>query len=386
MSFAKFDYVYDSADNRTSRTETMGELSFGSPADVYNYDPTDQLTEVKYNFDAGMNTEERNVSYAYDTAGNRTSMTDTGAITSYKANSLNQYTTVDGDTPTYDSNGNLRTQRGWTYTYDAQNRLTAAQSAQDTVSFSYDPRNRCVSRTVNGIVTFFYWTGWTLIEEQNARGALMARYVNGANVDEIIARVTPSLTAYYHHDALGSVVALTSARGKTMERYSYDAFGATIFKDSNGDTVSGSASGNRSLFTGREYIQQLAFYDYRNRAYSPGLGRFLQTDPIRFSAKDVNIYRYVRNNPASSTDPTGLGTCVDGEYHSDGGPAPSGIYSNYQECFNMANFTRNWEVNENCYECDSFDRIVPIAGCAEDREADMMGMLEVCKTEFCRRP
>jgi RHS repeat-associated protein len=237
-------------------------------------------------------------------------MTDNGTITSYDANHLNQYTAVDGDTPTYDSNGNLKTQRGWTYVYDAQNRLTLAQSGRNTVSFSYDPRNRCVSRTVNGIVTFFYWSGWTLIEEQNSRSTLMARYVNGANVDEIIARVTPSLTAYYHHDALGSVVALTSAAGKIMERYSYDVFGAPIFKDANGETVSSSASGNRFLFTGREYVQQLAFYDYRNRVYSPGLGRFLQTDPIRFEGRDANLYRYVANNPLSGRDPSGLITCM----------------------------------------------------------------------------
>jgi uncharacterized protein RhaS with RHS repeats len=35
------------------------------------------------------------------------------------------------------------------------------------------------------------------------------------------------------------------------------------------------------------------------------LGRFLQTDPIRFEAGDGNLYRYVSNNPINSIDPTG---------------------------------------------------------------------------------
>lgn len=385
MSFAKFDYVYDSADNRTSRTETMGEVSFGSPADVYNYDPTGQLTEVKYNFDAGMNTEERNVSYAYDTAGNRTNMTDNGAITSYHANSLNQYTTVDGDTPTYDSNGNLRTQRGWTYTYDAQNRLTAAQSTQDTVNFSYDPRNRCVSRTVNGVVTFFYWSGWTLIEEQDSGSALVARYVNGANVDEIVARVTRSQTAYYHHDALGSVVALTSAAGKIMERYSYDVFGAPAFKDSNGDIVADSASGNRFLFTGREYIQRLAFYDYRNRAYSPGLGRFLQTDPARFGSGDQNLYRYVNNNPVRATDPSGLGCLCRTEgwrWQPTTGYPSFGVH-NLAECIDFARAQATYYIDQHCYSCDSQGATVVDFGCVDRENGDLLDIsIQACYENY----
>ena len=108
--------------------------------------------------------------------------------------------------------------------------------------------------------------------------------------------------------------------------------------DGDGNGVSSSASGNRFLFTGREYLPELGLYDYRHRIYSPDLGRFLQTDPIRFGRTlragwkssirhrlgrhryrvlpsrvagrnefaDTNLYRYVRNAPAVSTDPSGL--------------------------------------------------------------------------------
>ena len=41
--------------------------------------------------------------------------------------------------------------------------------------------------------------------------------------------------------------------------------------------------------------------------YSAAMGRFLQPDPIRFDAGDVNIYRYVQNNMVNATDPYGLG-------------------------------------------------------------------------------
>jgi RHS repeat-associated protein len=63
---------------------------------------------------------------------------------------------------------------------------------------------------------------------------------------------------------------------------------------------------NRFLYTGREFLKEANLYDYRNRVYSAELGRFLQTDPIRFEAGDGNLYRYVRNAATRFVDPNGL--------------------------------------------------------------------------------
>jgi len=63
------------------------------------------------------------------------------------------------------------------------------------------------------------------------------------------------------------------------------------------------------MFTGREWIAEVGLYDYRNRVYSADLGRFIQSDPIRFVAGDVNIYRYCFNRPSNLTDPCRL-DCV----------------------------------------------------------------------------
>jgi RHS repeat-associated protein len=61
----------------------------------------------------------------------------------------------------------------------------------------------------------------------------------------------------------------------------------------------------KRLFTRREFLKEANLYDYRNRVYSAELGRFLQTDPIRFDAGDGNLYRYVGNNSALLVDPSG---------------------------------------------------------------------------------
>lgn len=271
-SFAKFDYAYNAVNNRVSRSETDS----GAPTstDSYDYDATDQVTQVKYNVNPGSNTQDRLVNYAYDAAGNRVAVTDGGVATSYTANNLNQYTSVGIDHPTYDPNGNLTSQANGNYSYDAQNRLVSASSSTSAINFSYDARNRCVSRSVNGVTTYSYYDGWNLIEEHSSSDALLARYVHGANVDELLARIMPPATTYYHYDALGSAVALTDANSNLLEKYTYDIYGAPTIKNSANVTVATSTVGNRFLFAGREYIQEIGLYDL-SHVKMPNLNKYL---------------------------------------------------------------------------------------------------------------
>lgn len=53
-------------------------------------------------------------------------------------------------------------------------------------------------------------------------------------------------------------------------------------------------------------------YDFRNRIYSPTLGRWLTKDPLGFDVGYVNIYRYVENGAVSKADPHGLGEIYPG--------------------------------------------------------------------------
>ncbi len=233
-------------------------------------------------------------------------MSNNGTIQPYTANALNQYTSAAGSTPTYDANGNLASASGAAYTYDAQNRLVSATVNGTTTTMSYDARNRVVRRTTGGADLFFTYADWNLLEERNAAGAIQQAYVHGAQIDELLVKITPAGAVYYQADAIGSVIALTNETGQLAESYTYDAFGAATVRSASGATLAQSALGNRFLFTGRELIGATGIYDYRNRVYSPVLGRFLQTDPIRFSAGDVNLYRYVGNDPVNYVDGLGL--------------------------------------------------------------------------------
>jgi RHS repeat-associated protein len=122
-------------------------------------------------------------------------------------------------------------------------------------------------------------------------------------IDELLLRITAN-THYYHHDGLGSTIALTDSTGALVESYTYDVFGTTSILSTNLQLLATSAVGNRFLFTGREYLAEIGLYDYRNRFYSPWLGRFLQTDPIAES-RGINLYRYCANSAVNFVDPQG---------------------------------------------------------------------------------
>jgi RHS repeat-associated protein len=320
---AKIDYTLDKVAT-TGAWEGSGETAAGSPkgetsgservnccrksktqsvlnplTENYNYDAVDQLSEAKYG-------TARTVGYQYDAVGNRQWVSDNGMTAHYTANSDNGYTSVDGISTETDLNGNMVSVPGAAYAYDAQNRLTTATVNGVTTEFTYDSRNRVVRRTSgNGTLNLTY-SGWNLIEERNGGGELEQVYVHGAGIDEILVMITTTGPAYYHHDGLGSTIALTGENGELLESYRYDAFGAVSGYDSSASALPASPRGNRFLFTGREWLSQAGIYDYRNRVYSAQIGRFLQTDPIRFAAGDVNIYRYCGNEPANSVDPMGL--------------------------------------------------------------------------------
>ncbi|MBM3859084.1 MAG: RHS repeat-associated core domain-containing protein [Verrucomicrobia bacterium] len=312
-ALTRFNYTLDSVGNRTNKTQTTPKPTSGNwvRKEPYGYDAVDQITSVLY---ITNNVTTRTVSYQYDPVGNRQQVTDNGEVTGYTVNALNQYTVVDGATLGYDANGNLASAVGppplgnATAQYDAQNRLVSASGGPSSVtaSFAYDARNRCVARTINGITTYLVYDGWSLIEERDATGAQLAEYIHGATIDEILCRTTSGATHYFHHDGLGSTIALTDSTGALLESYTYDVFGMPSFWDAAGNSLPSSLFANRFLFTGREYLADLTLYDYRNRFYSPLLGRFLQTDPVRFDAEDVNLYRYVSNNPARWLDSIGL--------------------------------------------------------------------------------
>jgi RHS repeat-associated protein len=219
---------------------------------------------------------------------------------SYTSNVLNQYTAVSSTTYTYDKRGNFVSNGLWTYGYDTENRLVSATGPGVTASYSYDPFGRRLKKSVNGITTLWASYGDQEIAEYTGPGntvSLARRFVYGPGLDEPVVAVSASnVRTYQFQDALGSVILATNAAGQITEKYGYTGYGLTL-----------SAGANTAAyrFTGRRYDPETGLYFYRARAYSPGLGRFLQTDPIGTDG-GLHLYAYVGNDPLNATDPLGL--------------------------------------------------------------------------------
>jgi len=288
----------------------------------------------------------RTVTYLND-AINRQAMTDSGAVTSYAVNHLNQYTAVTSHgSATYDASFNLFGYDGWTYLYDPEKRLTSATTTTGgghSALFVYDGLGRCVKRTIDGVTTAITFDEWKPIVEwgwSNGASQAVAWNLYGPGADEILVRNQPSTAGYlyYHLDATGNVQFLLSGDILGLEKYTYDAFGKPTITGWNGEPRPISAYGNRFLFTGREYLYTLGLYDYRHRIYHPGLGHFIQTDPTglqiegaklsahqtalypvgsapaKFGSSELNLYRYCHNAPVNKSDPSGLYVVYSGKW------------------------------------------------------------------------
>ncbi len=212
------------------------------------------------------------------------------------ASNLNLYPTVGGVSQTYNTNGCLTGDGTWTFSYDSENRLTAASMAGVTASYLYDPAHRQGQKNVGGVKTRYIYDGWQRIADYDgATGTLQNRFVYGTSLDEPLLQVSAAgVVSYFHHDRIGNVIATSDSSGAVTNRYKYSPYG-----ESPG--IAGTSFG----FQGQRYDSETGLYYFKHRQYSAKLGRFLQPDPIGYRA-GMNLYAYVGNDPLDHTDPYGL--------------------------------------------------------------------------------
>ncbi|WP_337175134.1 RHS repeat-associated core domain-containing protein [Paludisphaera sp.] len=293
---AAYAYVYDNANRLASETNAEGTVT-------YTYDDTSQLTGA---------TGSRSESYGYDLNGNRNT-------TGYTTGAGNKLAVSPGTTYGYDAEGNLTTKtetttgQVTTYSYDHRNRMTGTtqRSSGGTVlmqaTYTYDAQDRRIGTKVDadGAGPGAAVQAWTVYDGQNpyadftGADTLQKRYLHGLAVDELLARTdSAGTTAWYLADKLGSVRDVVDTSGAVINHIVYDSFGKVVSETSP-------ANGDRHKFTGREYDAETGLYYYRARYYDSTTGRFLEQDPVGFSAGDANLYRYVGNSPTNATDPSG---------------------------------------------------------------------------------
>jgi len=296
---AAVTYTYDAAHRRTTVTLPNGILV------TYGYDVASQLTSLTYTQGP---TILGTLTYAYDDAGNRTTVGGTWARTglpqpqsTFLYNAANRLTKLDGVRIASDGNGNLldgrkKGQTLFDYTWDARNQLVDVSDTGVSASFAYDGLGRRVSKTVNGAITEFLYDGLNPVQELSG-GSIVANLLTGLGIDEFVIRTEGGSPSTILTDALGSTVALTDGTGTVQTEYTYEPFGAV--------TTTGAGNSNAYQYTGREQDGTSLMF-YRARYYSPTLHRFISEDPIGLAGGDNNLYAYVSNSPLRLRDPLGL--------------------------------------------------------------------------------
>jgi len=188
-----------------------------------------------------------------------------------------------------------------TYVYDAENRLRSINSTL-TPYYTYDGDGKRVVKTYPTI-NRLYWTGTgsDTLTETDLSGTPTADYIyfNGKRVARI--DLPGGAVRYYFSDHLGTASVVTDNLGAIKDESDYYPYG--------GERVITDTDSNRYKFTGKERDTESGLDNFGARYNASTMGRFMSPDPLGGHQEDpqtLNKYAYVRNNPLSLTDPTGL--------------------------------------------------------------------------------
>lgn len=301
-----FEYTFDENGNITAMKEKSGTWTYG-------YDSLGQLTRA-------VSPNGETTLYGYDYSGNRTSVTINGTTVNYNSNAMNQYTSVGSATLNYDANGNLISSTdavGTTsYEYDYADRLVKVTEPSGRVTrYGYDVFGLRMGKGVlepgeqKEITTNYLNSplgeGYTLVENT---GKQFSYYFHGIG---LAGRVEHSLdgssyTLYnYSFNHLGSTAEITDEDGGIVNSYSYNQEGKVTSAVENFD--------NHLTYVGKYGIiddKNGLYYD-RARYISSATMSFTSPDPIGQNS-DLNLYRYVGNNPACNIDISGNETLKGG--------------------------------------------------------------------------
>jgi len=238
--------------------------------------------------------------YTVDPWGNLTSITPSkcsAETLSAQSTTLNQVLGY-----CYDKGGNLLGTTGCpslpyvaTYTYDAENRLSAFAG----ITYTYDGDGKRVKKS-NGTL---YW-GAGPLAESDLSGTMQSEYIY-LNGERIARRDTSNSSVHYvYSDFLGSSSVITTSSGSLPAEQDVDYF-------PYGGLAYGTSS-NHYLFTGKERDSESGLDNFEARYYASNRGRFMTPDwaarptavpyAVFGDPQSLNLYGYVRNDPVSRAD------------------------------------------------------------------------------------
>jgi RHS repeat-associated protein len=306
-------FTYDNSNRLMGITDAVGPNQFlnlsyardnvnqltGENSQSYGYDTINRLTT----------SGASSATYGYDAGNNLTQIAFAGSTTTTQAynaaHQLTSRTTMNGPTQiqnltyAYDSNGNRASQTdqnnlvtafGW----DQGNRLTSYVGGTTTATYAYNGDGLRMRKTVSGSPEAFTWDVVQPVPVMVGDGP--TKYVTGPGGSPLERIDLNGAVFYFHADQLGNIRTITDSGANIVNTYSYDSYG-------NLTSLTGTLV-NPFQSSGQYFDSESTIYYLRARYYDPTSAQFISRDPALSTTGEP--YAFVGDNPLNATDPTGL--------------------------------------------------------------------------------
>ena len=303
------DYSYNY--NDTGNVENVYEN--GKKVAVYTYDELNQLVWyadtrtgryiriVYYNYGNIQKME----SYSLGTNWAPVKLLETRTYSYGDTNWKDKLTEFDGDSITYDKNGNPLTYRDdMTFEWENGRILKKINTSYKAIQMNYDSNGMRTQKSVDGVKTNYYYdSSNNLFALTQGNDTLFFYYDNSGEVMSVSYNGT---MYFYIKDLQGDITEIVDKDGKAVAKYAYDAWGNMLTENNGTLTV-----GKLNPFRYRSYVydEETGLYYLQSRYYDPLTGRFVNADIYCDTETDTplstNMFAYCENNAINNVDFTG---------------------------------------------------------------------------------
>ena len=303
------DYSYNYTD--TGNVENVYEN--GKKVAVYTYDELNQLVwyadtrtgrYIRIVYDNYGNIQ-RMESYSLGTNWAPIKLLETRTYSYGDTNWKDKLTEFDGDSITYDKNGNPLTYRDdMTFEWENGRILKNINTSDKAIQMSYDSNGMRTQKTVNGVKTNYYYdSSNNLFALTQGNDTLFFYYDNSGEVMSVSCNGT---MYYYIKDLQGDITEIVDKDGKAVAEYAYDAWGNMLTEYNGTLTVE---KLNPFRYRGYVYDEETGLYYLQSRYYDPLTGRFLNADVYADTQSgtplSTNMFAYCENNAINKSDDEG---------------------------------------------------------------------------------
>ena len=271
----------------------------------YEYDAEERITKVTDSIDG-------TTEYTYDALGQLLTETVNGEVVNSmeydnygnivkKNNKVYTYgdatwkdllTSYDGQSITYDKQGNPTKYLGHTLTWEKGRQLKSF----DGNTYIYNANGIRTSKTIGEVKHTYTLDGTKILRETWAGNTLIPLYDNEDNVCGILYNNVPY---YFIKNLQGDVITIVDKDAQPVARYSYDAWGVpTVTLDTSDCQI---ADINPFRYRGYYYDKEIGLYYLQSRYYDTEVGRFINMDEaimisIEHATLKQNLFAYCSND------------------------------------------------------------------------------------------